>query len=232
MPDASAACDDAGHESSVAGQVLCSRESVDCADLQPDKWRENLTDAGHSTQQPDLGRRLQSGSDAFLDLFDLDFELIERGELHPDHRCRIAGQTIKHGVDVDAALDAEHIADPSGLQAITVEGGVNAVLERRPQIAQRHTGSQQFATIAQLAGRNPALGQVPLCSRMAKPLASSASVLLVLPIRFLASVGLARCGRWPAFSISSTIQYQWPVASRAISRPVGRLWRKSMYSWR
>jgi hypothetical protein len=75
-------------------------------------------------------------------------------------------------------------------------------------------------------------GSVPLCSRMARPLASSASVLLVLPIRFLASVGLARCGWWPAFSISSTIQYQWPVASRAISLPAGRVWRKSTYCWR
>ena len=89
---------------------------------------------------------------------------------------------------------------------------MDAVLLGGPEIAQRHAGAEQFATVAQLARWNPALGKRTVVQQDSEALASRASVLLVLPIRFLASVGLARCGRCPAFSISSTIQYQWPVA--------------------
>jgi hypothetical protein len=61
VPDASAAGDDARHESGVAGQVLGAGEAFDVADLQPDERREDLADAGNGAQQPDLGRRLQRG---------------------------------------------------------------------------------------------------------------------------------------------------------------------------
>src|SRR5579871_563550 len=130
VPDASSAGDDAWHETGVAGQVLGAWEAVDFADLQPDERREDLADTRHSAQQADLGRGLEGGCDAIFNAFDLDFKLIERGELHPDHRRRIAGQPVECGVDVNASFDAEQIADADCLQAVAVEGGVDAMLQR------------------------------------------------------------------------------------------------------
>lgn len=135
MPDAPSAGDDARHQACIAGEVLGPRKTFDLADLQPDERRENLADAWHSAEQPDLGRRLERGGDAVLDSFDLGFELIERGELHLNHGRRIAGQSIECGVDVDAALDAEEIADAGGLKSVAVDRCVDAMLERRAQIA-------------------------------------------------------------------------------------------------
>lgn len=75
MPDAASAGYDAGHQTGVAGEVLRSREAFDLADLKPDEGGEDLADAGHGAEQPDLWRRLEGGRDALLDPFDLDFKL-------------------------------------------------------------------------------------------------------------------------------------------------------------
>jgi len=46
MADAPTGCDDARHESCIAGQVFCVREAGNVADFQPDQRRENFTQAG------------------------------------------------------------------------------------------------------------------------------------------------------------------------------------------
>ena len=159
VPDASAARDDAGHEPSVAGEVLGARESFHVADLQPDQRCEDFADTGYGAEQLHLRRWLERDRNALLDLFDLGFELIERGELDSDHGRRIGWKPVKRRVDVDAALDAEQIADPSGLQSVSVDRRVDAVLERRAQVAQGHARAEEFTSVTQLAWWNPALGQ-------------------------------------------------------------------------
>ena len=64
---------------------------------------------------------------------------------------------VDYAVYVDSSPDAEEIAYADGVQAVAVNGCVDAVLEGSAQIAQSH--AQQFALIAQIAGRDPALGE-------------------------------------------------------------------------
>src|SRR5579883_2491537 len=159
MADAPTGCDDARHESCIAGQVFCVRESGNVAYLQPDQRRENFTQAGDGAQQPDRRGRFEHGSDARFDGLHLCFELVKGRELHLDHRGGMRWQLVDYAVDVDSSPDAEEIADAGGVQAVAVNGCVDAVLEGSAQIAQSHAGAQQFALIAQIAGRDPALGE-------------------------------------------------------------------------
>ena len=159
MPDAASAGDDARHEACVAGEVLGTGKATNIADLQPNERREDLTDAGDRAQELHLRRWLKCDSNALLDFLNLNFELIERRELDPDHGRRFARQAVECSVDVDAALDPEQIADAGRLKSVPIDSRVNSVLERGPQVAQRHASAEELTLVAQLARRNPALRQ-------------------------------------------------------------------------
>jgi hypothetical protein len=59
----------------------------------------DLADAGHSAEQPELGRWLGCSGGAVLNVFDLHLKRIEAGELNSDHGRRVAGQTVEHRAD-------------------------------------------------------------------------------------------------------------------------------------
>jgi len=97
------------------------------------------------------------------------------------------------------------------------------MLERGAEIAQSHPGSQQLALIAEFSRRNPALGQRAVAKQDGEPLGVESVGLVGLAHALL---GLRRVGQMrPVCSIRSTIQYQLPVDSMAISVPLGSVSR-------
>jgi hypothetical protein len=73
---------------------------------------------------------------------ELDAELIDGIEFERDHASGLRRQIGKGFGDVSATLDAEDVGDACGVQAITIDGRMDAVLERGAQIAQSHAGTQ------------------------------------------------------------------------------------------
>ena len=80
-------------------------------------------------------------------------------------------------------------------------------------------GSSRSSRIS--AGAIQTVGKVPLRNKVAKPRASNLSVLFTLPIITFALAACAIRGLQPAVSISSTIQYQFPILSSATAVPSG-----------
>lgn len=63
------------------------------------------------------------------------------------------------------------------------------------------------------------MGSVPVRWSRFSPRASSLSVLFTMPSMRFALRAWTSCGIWPAASISSTIQYQFPTVSSATGEP-------------
>jgi len=75
-------------------------------------------------------------------------------------------------------------------------------------LGEGHPGARQLTFVSKLRRGIHTESSLPRYWRVANPWASSLSVLCTLPIITLALARLARSGRQPAASISSTIQYQ------------------------
>jgi hypothetical protein len=112
--------------------------------------------------------------------------------------------------DVSAAFDAEEITDAGGLQAVAVDGGVDAMFERSTQIAQRHAGAQQLALVAQFAGRNPALRQGSVAQQDGQALGVEGVCLVGLAHALLGFDGVGQMG--PVSGLLHGIDNPVPVA--------------------
>ena len=66
----------------------------------------------------------------------LDAELIDALEFERNHACGLGRQVGQRLGNVGAAPDAEDVCDAVRVQSVTVNGRMDAVLERGAQIAQ------------------------------------------------------------------------------------------------
>jgi hypothetical protein len=134
-----------------------------------------------------------------FDGFDLLFQLIDGLELHGDHLCGLQRQRLENALQIGATFHAEEITDGIGLQTIAVDACVDAVLECGAQIAQGHACTQQFALVAQLAGRNPALGQRAAAQENGQTLGVEGIGLVALGHAPLGLEGVGQVRMMPSF---------------------------------
>ncbi len=169
-------------------------EAGDVADLERDDGAEDLADAGRGLEAFDDGVGRDRLANSGFEFFDMGVELIQCEQLLGDHGVGVRRQVLPDGVarqELPTGF-SKQVADAGVEDAVAFQRGVDAVLEHRAMVAQRHAGAEDLALIAEVARRNPDFGERAVAEKDGETFGVQGAVLLVRLVICLAMWGCAR----------------------------------------
>jgi hypothetical protein len=172
---------DGGHEAGVTGELTWRVEAVDAADLPIDDDGQDVSDTGKALEQLDGGGQSNPLPDPLFELIDLELESVKGFNVLGDAAACLRGKSGKGRLQPDPAGADEHVDVFRAGDAVLGQGGVDTVLEGGPELGERHPGVMELTLVADLPGGSQTVGRLSRCRSLAKPLASSLSVLPKVP---------------------------------------------------
>ncbi len=176
----------------VTGQLFGAGETGDVTDLEGDHRTEDFADARCGLQSRDHGMGRDGLANLFLDLLHPYTQFVEGHELLLQHVGGVSGQLRQRSRQKLAASRSEQICNADVEDAVTVQGGVDAVLEHGAQVPEGHTRAQDLALIAKFAWRNPDLRKRAVAQQNGQAFGVEGIGLMSLAHHLLSCMGLCQ----------------------------------------
>lgn len=144
---------DFGNNPGVGGEVPCSGEAINGADLSFDDDGEDVSYTGEGFQALHILCELDALEHAFFESSDLLHGGVEKIEFLIEAATGLRREFAEGSIEPGSAFSDEDIAVFGGVESVLGEGGVNAVLKSSTRLTECHAGTVEFSFVADLAGR-------------------------------------------------------------------------------